>query len=140
MMNAEDIIGTWRTTGHEIVAKEGSVSHPFGPGPHHGNLVYHANGTVSVLVIRTDPQNLGVGKPAADRVAALDRCVVYVGRYEVAGDTVTHKVEVSLNPAWIGTAQMRHATLDGDRLILSPPPDASGARARITWQRVSRAT
>jgi len=139
-MKAEDIIGTWRTVGHDIVAKDGSVSHPFGPGPHHGQLVYHPNGTVSVLVIRTDPQKLGSGVPAAERAAALDKCVGYMGRYEINGDRVIHKVEVALNPAWVGTAQERNATLEGDRLILSPPADEHGARARITWQRVSRAT
>jgi hypothetical protein len=139
-MKAEDIIGTWRTTGHEIVAKDGSVSHPFGPGPHAGQLVYHPNGTVSVLVIRTDPQKLGAAAAASERAAALDKCVAYVGRYEVKGDRIVHKVDVSLNPAWVGTSQERSATLEGDRLVLSPPADAAGARARITWQRVSHAS
>ena len=135
-MTPEDIIGTWRAVGHEIVAKDGSVSHPFGPGPHHGQIVYHPNGTVSVLVIRTDPQKLGQASAAADRLAALDRCVGYMGRWEIRGDRVIHKVDVALNPAWFGTAQERQATLEGDRLILSPPADDKGARARITWQRV----
>jgi hypothetical protein len=138
-MKAEDIIGTWRTVGHEIVGKDGAVTHPFGPGPHQGQLVYHPNGSVSVLVIRTDPQRLGAASPPAERAAALDRCVAYHGRYEIAGDLVRHRVEVSLNPAWIGSVQERHATLEGDRLVLSPPADETGARARITWQRVARA-
>jgi hypothetical protein len=137
-MKAEDIIGTWRSIGHEIVASDGTISHPFGPGPHAGQIVYHPNGTVAVLVIRTDPQRLGAASPAAERAAALDRCVAYIGRYEVEGDVVRHRIEVSMNPAWIGSAQERQATLTGDRLVLSPPPDAQGARARITWQRVPR--
>ena len=137
-MEPQDIIGTWRTIGHEIVAKDGTVSHPFGPGPHHGNLVYHPNGTVSVLVIRTDPRKLGSGSSPAERGAALERCVVYVGHWEIRGNMVVHHIDVSLNPDWVGTAQQRNATLDGDRLVLSPPPDQTGATARISWQRVSR--
>lgn len=137
-MKAEDIIGTWRAAGHEIVAADGSVSHPFGPGPHHGQLIYHPNGSVSVLVIRTDPTRLAAGSPATDRAAALDRCVCYVGRWEIEGNRVVHNIEVSLNPAWVGTAQQREATLEGNRLVLSPPADATGARARITWERVAR--
>jgi len=136
----EDLIGTWRSVGHEIVAKDGSVSHPFGPGPHPGQVVYHPDGTVAVLVIRTDPQNLGKGKTAEERAAALDRSTGYMGRWEINGDRVIHKIVVALNPAWVGTAQERQATLTGDRLILSPPADDKGARARITWQRVPRAT
>ena len=135
-MKAEDLIGTWRSVGHEIVAKDGTVTHPFGPGPHPGQIVYHPNGTVSVLVIRTDPRRLDAGLAATERAAALDRCTAYVGRFEVAGDKVTHRIEVAINPRWIGSAQQRDATLDGDRLVLSPPPDEKGARARITWQRV----
>lgn len=135
-MKPDDIIGTWRTTGHEIVGRDGAVSHPYGPGPHHGQLVYHPNGTVSVLVIRTDPAKLGAAEPHAERAAALDRCVAYVGRWEIKGDRVLHKVEVSLNPAWVGSVQEREARLEGDRLVLSPPADEKGARARITWQRV----
>ena len=135
-MKAEDLIGTWRSAGHEIAAKDGSVSYPFGPGPHQGQIVYHPNGTVCVLVIRTDPQNLGKGKTAEERAAALDRTTGYMGRWEIKGDSVIHKVQVALNPAWVGTAQERQATLDGDRLTLSPPADDKGARARITWQRV----
>ena len=38
------------------------------------------------------------------------------------------------------TAAALVATAEGDRLILSPPADDKGARARITWQRVTRAT
>ena len=91
---------------------------------------------MAVLVIRTDPQNLDKGKAAAERVAALDRTTGYMGRWEIKGDSVIHKIVVALNPAWVGTAQERQATLDGDRLILSPPADDSGARARITWQRM----
>ena len=137
-MKPEDIIGTWRTVGHEIVAKDGTESHPFGPGPHAGNLVYHPNGTVSVLVIRTDPHKLAATGPAAERLAALDKCVAYVGRWEIKGDKIVHHVVTSLNPAWIGSAQERNAKLEGDRLTLSPPPDENGATARIAWQRVSR--
>jgi hypothetical protein len=134
----DDIIGTWRSVGHEIVAADGTRSHPFGPGPHPGQIVYHPNGTVSVLVIRTDPQRLAATREAAERTAALDRCVSYMGRWEIKGDSVIHNIDVALNPSWVGTAQERHATLEGDRLILSPPPDDKGARARITWKRIKR--
>ena len=137
-MKAEDIIGTWRTTGHELVAKDGKVSYPFGPGPHAGNLVYHPNGTVSVLVIRTDPERLSFAASPAERGAALEKCVAYVGRWEIRGEQVIHHIATSLNPDWVGTAQERNAKLEGDRLTLSPPPDANGTTAHISWQRVSR--
>jgi len=137
-MTREDLIGTWRTTGHALVAKDGTVTHPFGPGPHPGNLVYHPNGTVSVLVIRTDPMRLSSVQAPQERGAALDRCVAYIGTWEVQGDTVQHHIQTSINPDWVGTTQVRTARLEGDTLTLSPPPDPHGTVARISWLRVSR--
>ena len=137
-MKAEDLIGTWRAAGHEILNKDGTVSRPFGPGPHLGNIVYHPNGTVSVLVLRADLKKLALPASAEEKVAAVGQCVAYQGRYEVKDDTVIHHVEVSLNPAWIGTSQARKAVLDGNRLTLSPPADEKGAVPRITWERVAR--
>jgi len=137
-MKAEDLIGTWRAAGHEIRNKDGSTTRPFGPGPHPGNIVYHPNGTVSVLVLRADMKKLAQPANAEEKVAALAQCVAYQGRYEVKDDTVIHHIEVSLNPAWIGTAQVRKAVLDGNRLTLSPPADEKGAVPRITWERVAR--
>ena len=69
---------------------------------------------------------------------AAGSCGAYVGGWGIRGDKVIHHIGASLNPDWVGTAQERNATLDGDRLTLSPPTDQNGTTARISWQRVSR--
>jgi hypothetical protein len=48
-----------------------------------------------------------------------------------AAHAVTHHVEGSLNPSYFGTAQLRPATLEGDRLTLS-----DGKTFRVVWERV----
>jgi hypothetical protein len=62
-----------------------------------------------------------------------------VGTWRLAGDIVEHLVQGSLNPLLIGTRQLRHARLDGDRLILTADEsDAAGGPGRrhvIEWRR-----
>lgn len=82
------------------------------------------------------------GGTEAERVGAFATFITYGGRYEIAGDTVTHDVETSLFPKWIGTQQRRHWELDADgrMLTLISPPLALGGVTRIqrlTWERVS---
>ena len=58
---------------------------------------------------------------------------------EVAGDgqSVVHRVEGSLNPAWVGGNQVRTLRFDGDRLVLHANVEKAGAivRHELTWER-----
>jgi hypothetical protein len=50
------------------------------------------------------------------------RFVAYHGSYTVDGATLTTKVEAAINPAWVGTDQVREARFEGaDRMFLRPP-------------------
>ena len=64
----------------------------------------------------------------------------YTGPYRVDGDTWITTVDVSMNPAWVGTEQTRTFQIGGDRLQETSPwmprPDNRMARAVITYQRV----
>jgi len=60
--------------------------------------------------------------------------------YRLEGDKFTTKVDVSWNPAWVGTEQVRDYRLEGDRLkVVSPwvmsPNLGKMTRATITWER-----
>ena len=69
-----------------------------------------------------------------ERARAFATFIAYGGRYEVTGDTVTHHVETSLFPNWVGTAA---APLGARRD--RPPADADLAAARARWgHRVQR--
>lgn len=76
-----------------------------------------------------------------EQAQAFATFIAYGGRYEVEGDTVTHHVETSLFPNWIGTQQRRRFALspDGQVLTLTSPPLVLGGATRIqrlTWERV----
>ena len=65
----------------------------------------------------------------------------YGGRYSVAGDVVTHHVDISWNEKFTGGEQKRHFKLDGNRLTLSTPqsPDPIDGRMsvrRMMWEKI----
>ena len=75
-----------------------------------------------------------------EQAAAAATCIAYAGRYEVLDTIITHYVEVSLFPNWVGSAQERFFEFTGDRLSLSTRPmlqRGSKQRAYLVWQRVT---
>jgi hypothetical protein len=91
---------------------------------------------MSVQIARMPPPRFASGKdrsptPEEGREAYLGY-VAYFGKYSVDETTrvVTHHVEASLMPSFVGTDQRRPATLEGNRLTLS-----DGKTFRVVWER-----
>lgn len=140
------LIGAWRLRHWVALADDGSESQPMGEGPD-GLLVYSGDGTmITVLGPGERPRFESddvTGGTDAERARAFATYVAYGGSYEVDGDTVSHQVETSLFPNWIGTVQRRRWELDesGRRLTLTSPPVALAGATRIqrlSWERVNR--
>ena len=74
-----------------------------------------------------------------DRVELFNSLVAYTGKYRVEGDNWITTVDVSANPAWVGTEQTRSFRVSGDRLqemtAWFARPDNRIARAVITYER-----
>jgi Lipocalin-like domain len=77
-------------------------------------------------------------KPAKtdkERTDLLSTVVAYTGTYTVEGATWTAHVEVAWNPEWVGTAQVRSFTLNGDDLqVLTPWRVIPRGRTGTDWQ------
>ena len=106
----------------EYRLEDGAVAHPFGKDAT-GLLVYTAEGYMSGAVMsghRPLFKNIGLlnGSPE-EKASAFDGYLHYGGRYSVQGNKVTHHVEVSLFPNWVGKEQVRYFEFEGDHLILS---------------------
>jgi hypothetical protein len=72
--------------------------------------------------------------------AAANGYIAYAGRFSVdeAAGTVTHHIELSLSPNWVGTDQIRVVVLSADRLHLSADAMLINGvlqAPRSTWQR-----
>jgi hypothetical protein len=136
------LIGTWKLVS--VVSEDlttGEKTDSYGPNPK-GFINYSPEGRMMVINTRSDRK-----KPAGDAATpaeadALFRSVLsYAGTYTVAGNAITHHVEISWNEAWTGTKQTRMFRFDGERVHFStqPAPDPVTGRQSvrtITWEKL----
>ncbi len=82
-------------------------------------------------------------KTDQDRADLLKSMIAYTGMFRLEGDKLITKVDVSVNPAWVGTEQVRFLRFDGDQLQSTTEwlqsttrPQAGTVRAFMTFERV----
>ena len=143
-MIEERLAGTWQLVGFEVNYPDGKTEYPYDREPA-GLLVYDRQGWMSVQIMRPGIEQFKVddrwlGSPE-EMQAAFNGYVAYYGRYTVDVKTsrVTHHVEGSVFPNYIGTKMVRLFEFQNDCLELSTPPMAFGGEAgtgRLTWVRL----
>jgi len=130
------LVGNWRLVSFEREYQAtGEREYPMGQTPT-GNIAFAPEGRMAVLIT-------GEGRKAPatdqDRVGLFNSLVAYTGTYRVDGDKWITTVDVSANPAWVGTEQIRSFRITGDRLqettAWAARPDNRMARAQITYER-----
>jgi hypothetical protein len=132
------LAGTWELLDFISRDPDGTVTRPFGRAI--GRLMYDAHGHMAGQIMQPGRAAAGRGDDAAAR-AALEGYIAYFGTYVVddTGGVVTHQVTGSLNPAVVGTEQVRRMRLEGDRLVLEA--DFRTRRGTVvqtlTWRRVA---
>jgi hypothetical protein len=110
----ERLIGTWKLLSYDNEFQDGS--------PRRAVYGQHPTG---YIILTDEGRMMGVvtaegRKPATtdeDRAALLRTMFAYSGMYRLEGDKWITTVDVSWNPVWIGTEQVRfYKLLDGNRL------------------------
>lgn len=138
------LIGSWRLETWVSLTDDRGEALPMGASPE-GLLVYAPDGTMVTAFGRAERDRFATddvtGGTVDERSEAFQSFIAYGGRYVVDGSTVTHTVEVSLFPNWVGSAQRRHWEVDEDGRLLtlvSPPITVGGLTRtqRLTWRRV----
>ena len=120
------LFGGWRLESWSMLYDDGRPpDFPMGADAK-GYILYTPGGQVSATIMRADESE----------------CFAYAGRYEIAGGTVFHSIELSTNPALIGLRSTRQIEFEGDRLTLSGPDFLPGTRRRqrIVWRRAAGST
>ena len=139
----QQLIGGWSLRRWEIVHADGTRTEPFGPDAA-GLILYTADGWMSATIMAAGRRNLSRTNPrlapAAERAAAFNGYFTYAGRWRVVGNSVHHEVAVALNPAMVGTVQVRAARVTAQTLTLSAVERVAGGerRHRIVWHRAKR--
>jgi len=143
-MNRETIKGRWSILAWEQLYDDGRVVLPMGTELE-GFIEYSDFGMFCV-VARKGREAFTTGgqwsAEDAEKAAAYSSYLTYAGDYEVDGNTITHKVQHSIFPNWVGGSQKRVAELDGDvlSLVARLEEGSSEARtARLRWTRVKAA-
>jgi hypothetical protein len=137
--------GVWRLQSFARHLPGGALlGYPLGEDAD-GVLQYAASGYMTAQLMRRgralyDAEE-ATGGPAEARAAAAAGFVSYAGPYVVdpVSRSVTHQVELSLYPGWVGRTLLRHYELDGDHLVLVTPSftvQGQAQYARLAWTRI----
>jgi hypothetical protein len=130
------IEGTWRLVSFEREYQAASErEYPMGKSPS-GYILFLPEGRMAV-VITADGRRAPTTD--TDRAELYNSLVAYTGKYRVEGDKWITTVDVSANPAWVGTEQTRTFRVTGNQLqeitAWFARPDNRMARAVITYER-----
>jgi hypothetical protein len=138
----ERFVGTWKLISYEIQDEDGHSRYPLGEDAV-GVIVYDHQGNMTGQMMKAKrhryaSDDLGKGTPE-EIVPAAKSYVAYFGTYVIDENeqSVTHIVEGSLFPNWVGTFQKRFFRFTRDTLILSAGFTAGGRKrtAILTWKR-----
>jgi hypothetical protein len=129
---AEPFIGTWRLVSAEF-QMSGEKTFPLGEHPE-GLLIYDDCGNVAVRLMQPGRRPLASGDQRGGTPEeireAFEGYVAYFGAFTVdpGAGTVTHQLQGSLLPNWIGGSQIRFYKIEAGTLTLRTPPIQSGGR------------
>jgi hypothetical protein len=127
IVEKKQFVGAWKLVSSEHRSPDGQLTYPLGRDPV-GIIMYDASGHMSAQIMRPDRPafasgDVDKGTPTEIKFA-YEGFIAYFGTYEVNEEegTVTHHVEGSSFPNWVGSAQRRFFEFSGNRLTLSTPP------------------
>ncbi|HEY5606942.1 MAG TPA: lipocalin-like domain-containing protein [Alphaproteobacteria bacterium] len=132
------IVGTWKLVSVEYEDQATKARTPvLGEHPRGYQIATPEGRWIAVVTAEARPV------PKTDRqcLDAFRSMIAYCGRYRVEGNTVTTKVEVAWNEAWVGGEQVRIVRFEGDRLFIESPPMPHPnvgdrvVRVIVSWQR-----
>ena len=134
------LIGVWTLQSCVRTFADGHKEYPFGEKAV-GRIEYDKGGRMFALLMRSGRRSTvapGLELDAASEEEireAVTGFVAYFGSYEVdnASQTVTHHVEASLVPSWVGTSLKRRFRWDESRLVLTRA--VPGTTDELVWER-----
>lgn len=134
------LIGVWTLRSCVRTMSDGRKVYPFGEKPV-GRIEYDKEGRMFALLMRSGRRStmapgLELEAASGEEIReAVTGFVAYFGSYEVddASQTVTHHVEASLVPSWVGTSLKRRFRWDGARLVLTRV--VPGTTDELVWER-----
>ena len=126
----ERVIGAWRLLRWSRINADAPSFEPFGATPV-GRLMYQPGGLMAGFLMRPDWPEQPV-----DTAPLARWLIAYSGKYVWDIDVVSHHVDISSDPRWIGAVLQRAATFDKELLVLETVDnDPAAPSQRLTWAR-----
>ena len=132
------LVGTWRLTSAIMEDVESKTqTHGWGEHPKGLLIITEAGRWVAI-------QTAEGHKAAADdagRAAAFRTMLAYAGSYRVEDGKIFVMVDISWDQRWVGSEQVRHFRVEGDRLHVEAPPQPYAnfggrvMRGILVWKR-----
>lgn len=116
-MSNEKLVGTWKLKSFQFeFADTGEAVDMYGSNPN-GYLILNADDRMMAIVASGDRKP---PKDAAGNAALFNSMMAYTGKYRLEGDDqFITTVDLAWHPAWMGTEQARHFTVNGDMLSIT---------------------
>jgi hypothetical protein len=140
---SSSVVGTWRVKSFtNLTVGTNEVSRLYGENPN-GYIQYSPGGHMIVFLQEGNPAK-PAGAPYTDAErAAIHRGIfgAYAGTYSVEGNKVTHHIQASWRPDWIGDNQVRYVEINGRNLTIKTAPLISNRTGKqsvntLTFERV----
>lgn len=133
-MDNSAFVGAWRLVSETEQGADSVTIYPRGENPP-GLLIYQADGVMAVQLMRAERSG-----DIRDRDTALDQYLGYYGRYSIddAAQTVTHHLEGSSYPPYVGKDLVRRFAFAGNRLTLTATVVKHGQTLTrvLVWERI----
>jgi hypothetical protein len=145
-MMENQFIGTWKLVSFEFRDSNDNVTYPFGKDAI-GVITYDQVGYMSVQLMIVDRPRFLSDDPqrgTPDEIkAAFEGFISYFGTFTVSESdrTVTHHLDGSSFPNWVGGDQKRFYKFSGNRLTLSTPPipvNGVSMTGHLIWERMRK--
>jgi hypothetical protein len=110
------LIGVWKLLSYQTEFQDGTPKRAmFGEHPS-GYIIFTGEGRMMTVI-----EAEGRTAPSSDsnRAALMTSLIAYSGKFRVEGKQWITTVDVSWNPAWHGTEQVRSFELVGDKLTVT---------------------
>ncbi len=143
MIDPNTLIGRWDILAWEQLYDDGRRQLPLGEQLE-GFLRYTEEGDLIVMVARRDRPAFTTGgqwnADEAEKAGAYGSMLSYAGTYELQGNTVIHRVDISLFPNWKGGEQKRRLELrdNNNTLAIKARLEEGTPQARtaqLLWRR-----
>ena len=141
-MTQPNLTGRWELITFEQNYDDGRIVFPMGEGPQ-GIIQYTEDGYMSCQITKANRGNFTTGgqwnASDAEKASAYNSMLSYAGRYTLEDDVVTHFVDLSLFPNWVGGQQKRQLKFDEKgQLSLTARLEENTSEARtalLLWKR-----